>query len=258
LKLTDENFPRLIVSKGAPLDPTGALGPINGGAAIEGAMTAIHELLPLRQCKPKITSKSIKSASPCILYEINRCGAPCIGNQSVASYEEIIAKLKYFLEDDFRSLSEISTKKMEELALAERFEDAIEIRDRYGHLIRAASRIERLKSLTAIPLMIVAREVDDYWEFIAIKFGKLAATNRSTATTSVSDALSALKVMAEQVPNSGFLQQVNHEEVELILNYLENHPVRLVELQGVYAFPVFGPNSQATKFISREKLEITN
>lgn len=257
LKLTDENFPRLIVSKGAPKDPSGALGPINGGLAIEGALTAVHEFLPLRQCKPKITAKSIRTASPCILFEINKCGAPCIGNQSAASYDEIINKFKFFLEDDFRPLTEITTKKMEELALAEKFEEAIEIRDRYSHLIRAASRIERLKSIASISFMIVARQIDAHWEFVVINHGKLAATNRSSNSTSVEAALSALKLIAEQVPDSGFLQEVNHEEVELILNYLENNSVRLVEISGVYALPVFGPNSQATRFINRDRAEVS-
>ena len=104
IKLTDENFPRLIVSKGAPVDPSGVIGPISGGNAIENTLEAIHEYLPLRQCKPKITDKSIKTAAPCILFEINRCAAPCIGNQSVTAYSEITAKYKNLLEVDFREI----------------------------------------------------------------------------------------------------------------------------------------------------------
>jgi DNA polymerase-3 subunit epsilon len=96
IKLTDENFPRLTVSKGAPINPSGVIGPISGGAAIESALEVIHEHFQLRQCKPKITDKSIKTAAPCMLFEINRCAAPCIGNQSVNSYSEIVAKYTEF------------------------------------------------------------------------------------------------------------------------------------------------------------------
>ena len=247
IKLTDENFPRLTITKGAPKNPSGAIGPISGGLAIEGALAAIHEHLPLRQCKPKITDRSMKSASPCILFEINKCGAPCIGNQSLANYSEIVAKFKYFLEVDFRPIAESSNLKMAELSLAEKFEEAIEVRDRYAHLVRAAARTERLKSITQIPEMIVAKPAGDYWEFAIIKYGKLAATNVSSPTTSVSNALETLKLMAEQVTPDGFLQQVNHEEVGLVLNYLDSEGTRLVELQGQYAMATFGPNSQLYK-----------
>lgn len=247
IKLTDENFPRLTITKGAPKNPSGAIGPISGGLAIEEALAAIHEHLPLRQCKPKITDRSMKSASPCILFEINKCGAPCIGNQSLANYNEIVAKFKYFLEVDFRPIAESSNLKMAELSLAEKFEEAIEVRDRYAHLVRAAARTERLKSITQIPEMIVAKPAGDYWEFAIIKYGKLAATNVSSPTTSVSNALETLKLMAEQVTPDGFLQQVNHEEVGLVLDYLDSEGTRLVELQGQYAMATFGPNSQLYK-----------
>lgn len=248
IKLTDENFPRLVVSKGAPKNPSEAIGPIAGGAAIESTLAAIYESLPLRQCKPKITDKSMKTAAPCILFEINRCGAPCIGAQSLASYQEITARFKNYLEQDFRDLSTAFNEKMSELALAERFEEAIEVRDRYGHLLRAASRIERLNSIARIPLIIAAKPAGEFWEFISIKYGRLAGSNISTPTTSVSSALAALKQLSEEVLNEGFLQQVTYEEVEIILNYLEEDGIRLVEIEGNYVFPTFGPNSAASKF----------
>lgn len=247
IKLTDENFPRLIISKGAPIDPSGSIGPISGGASIELALAAVHEYLPLRQCKPKITDKSIKTASPCILFEINKCGAPCIGNQSVSSYSEVTAKYRNLLEIDFRELHESSSIKMAELSISEKFEEAIEVRDRYAHLLRAASRIERLNSIAKLPELVVAKRNGEFWEFASIKYGRLAATNVSTATTSVSIALETLTLIAENVSNQGFLQQVNYEEVELILNYLESDGTRIVKVEGEYAFSTFGPSSQAAR-----------
>ena len=252
IKLTDENFPRLSITKGAPIDPSGVIGPISGGGAIESALEAIHEYLPLRQCKPKITDKSIKTAAPCILFEINRCAAPCIGNQSVASYSEITSKYKNLLEVDFRDFYEVANSKMVELSLDEKFEEAINVRDKYAYLNRAASRIERLNSIAKLPELVVAKPIGEHWEFASIKFGRLAATNVSTATTSVATALETLDLISEQVPNSGFLQQVNYEEVELILNYLSEPGIRLVRIEGEYSFATFGPTSQAFRIGSYE------
>jgi DNA polymerase-3 subunit epsilon len=136
---------------------------------------------------------------------------------------------------------------MAEHSLNEKFEEAIEIRDRYAHLLRAASRIERLNSIAKLPELVVAKPNGEYWEFASIKFGRLAATNISSPTTSVASALDALYLLAENVSNEGFLQQVNHEEVELILNYLESDGVRIVRVEGEYTFPAFGPNSQRAR-----------
>jgi DNA polymerase-3 subunit epsilon len=247
LKLTDENFPRLIISKGAPVDPSGSLGPISGGAAIEQTLAAIHDLLPLRQCKQKITDKSIKTAAPCILFEINKCAAPCIGAQSVASYAEITAKYRNLMEIDFREFHDRSTLNMAELALNEKFEEAIEVRNKYANLVRAASRIERLNSIAQLPELIIAKASGQHWEFVSVKYGRLAATNISTPTTSVGAALDALQLISEQVSNGGFLQQVNYEEVELLLNYIESEGVRLVKISGEFTFATFGPTSQAAR-----------
>ncbi|MBU6264013.1 MAG: hypothetical protein KGM39_04470, partial [Actinomycetales bacterium] len=188
-----------------------------------------------------------KTASPCILFEINKCGAPCIGNQSVSAYSEVTARYRNLLEIDFRELHESSSIKMAELSISEKFEEAIEVRDRYAHLLRAASRIERLNSIAKLPELVVAKRNGEFWEFASIKYGRLAATNVSTATTSVSTALETLTLIAENVSDQGFLQQVNHEEVELILNYLESEGTRIVKVEGEYAFPTYGPSSQAAR-----------
>jgi DNA polymerase-3 subunit epsilon len=156
------------------------------------------------------------------------------------------------MEIDFRELESAANSKMAELSLDEKFEEAIEVRDRYAHLRRAASRIERLNSIAKLPELIVAKPIGEYWEFASIKYGRLAASNVTNSTTSVTSALSALELLAEKVENSGFLQQVNYEEVELILNYLESDGIRLVKVEGEYAFPVFGPTSQSGKTKSYE------
>jgi len=257
LKLTDENFPRIIISKGAPKDPSGVIGPISGGAAIEAALEVIHEHLPLRQCKPRITEKSMRTASPCILFEINRCQAPCIGNQSLASYQEITTKYKYLLETDFREIAEQTDKRMRQLSLAEDFETAIEVRDKYSHFARAASRIERLNSIAKLPKLVVAKRESEEWEFALIRYGKLFATTSTNSTTSVAAARTNLNKLAQNVLSDGFLQEVSYEETELLLNYLESDGVRLVEVEGQYALSAFGPCSQISKSYNFQRTDLT-
>ena len=48
--------------------------------------------------------------------------------------------------------------------------------------------------------------------------------------------------------DAGFLQQVNYEEVELILRFIESDGVRLVQVDGELTFATFGPNSQLARY----------
>ena len=84
LRMTDEMFPRLSSVRGHReiTDDEIWCGPFNGREGAQLAIEAIHEVLQLRQCRPRITIRSMKHASPCALFDMGRCGAPCIGRES--------------------------------------------------------------------------------------------------------------------------------------------------------------------------------
>ena len=79
LRLTGETFPRISTVRGFAglTDDQGWAGPFSGVDEAEAARSAIYEVSKIRQCTIKITSRSMKLASPCALYEMKRCDAPC-------------------------------------------------------------------------------------------------------------------------------------------------------------------------------------
>ena len=80
VKLTAEPYPRLSIVREVRDDlASGAryAGPFGSRAAAEAAVAAVHDVLPLRQCTTRLSTKGTGSA--CVLAEMGRCGAPCEG-----------------------------------------------------------------------------------------------------------------------------------------------------------------------------------
>ncbi|MEU4743475.1 DEDD exonuclease domain-containing protein, partial [Actinosynnema sp. NPDC023658] len=82
LVLTEEAFPRLSVVRTAR---EGALGPFRSRRLAETALEAALEAVPLRPCSIRIPARNA-SATPCALFELGRCKAPCAGRQPVDDY----------------------------------------------------------------------------------------------------------------------------------------------------------------------------
>ena len=245
VKFTDENFPRLSAVRGSHTlrDEDGWFGPFNGGNEAELAIEAIHEVLPIRQCKPKITNRSITSASPCALLDMGKCGAPCIGAQSVDSYFTITSTANQYLSTDSSEVIDRHESKMNELALVERFEEAAEVRNRLSAFIRGTARAQRIRALTRVPEIITALKFADSakWEFVIIRYGRLVGSALSKTGINISQTIESLKLTSEVViPNDAILPASSHEEVELLLNYLDSPGLRLVEVTGEWKLPIFG------------------
>lgn len=264
VKLTDENFPRLCAVRGVKTlsDEQGWFGPFNGIADAELAIDAVHEVLPIRQCKPKISNRSIVSASPCALLEMGKCGAPCIGLQSFDSYLAITTTAIDFLKADARTVVATHESRMNELALAERFEEAAEVRNRLSSFIRGTSRAQRISAITKVPQVVTALKLADSnkWEFVVIRFGRLVGSALSTLGVSLAQTIESLTLSAEVVvPENSVLPASTHEEIELLLNYLESPGLRLVEVVGEWKLPIFGSgNARASLADVRKSYEADN
>lgn len=246
VRLTRESFPRLASIRGHTQlnDDDGWCGPFSGRDEAALAIDAIHELLPLRQCTPRINERSIKSASPCVLFDMNRCGAPCIGKESIDSYQTHVGRTQTLLQLDSRPLEHAINLKMQELALQERFEEASDIRNRIIAFIRGVSRGQRIRSLTRVRELILSLQREEKEEILVIRHGRLCAT-----ATVQQDRLEAIigdvQMIAEVVVDDGsILPASHHEEVELLLRYLERSEFRILSIDGEWTMPTFGATAQ--------------
>lgn len=155
LKLTIEPFPRLSIVKAVIGDGARYAGPFASRSAAEAAVAAIHEVVPLRQCLERLSPTRPRSA--CALADMGRCGAPCVGRQTVEEYAVVSAQVADLLTGDSRQVMARLRERMATLSEQERFEDARTVRDRTLSLVRGAARAQRMDPLARTAELVAAR-----------------------------------------------------------------------------------------------------
>lgn len=255
VKLTEESFPRLVSVRGhrGLSDDIGWCGPFNGREEAARAIEAIYEVTQLRQCTPRITLRSMKSASPCVLFDMKRCGAPCVGKESVDSYASHVLTTRLSLQHDATSILQAINTRMRDLALEERFEEAADVRNRLSAFVRGTARGQRIRSLTRVEHLITALPIAPHeWEFLVIRHGRLAGTAHGTSQN-YKEVVESLALTADVVADNGeILPASHHEEVEVILRYLNQEGLRIVEIKGEWSMPVFGSGA-AREILERSR-----
>ncbi|MEO7078731.1 MAG: DEDD exonuclease domain-containing protein, partial [Rhodococcus sp. (in: high G+C Gram-positive bacteria)] len=250
LKLTVEAFPRLSVVRERRDDKATYAGPFGSRALAEAAAAAVHEVVPLRQCTQRLSATARSSA--CALADIGRCGAPCIGRQSQQEYAVVAGRVAEALDGDARDLVRDLDERMHRLGEGERFEEAATVRDRMVALIRAADRNQRVTPLAVSPELVAARPgAVGGWEFVCVRYGKLAGTTLSPPGADPRPYIDALVDTAEVVsPHLGRAPACHPEEADKILRWLESPDVRLVRIDGEWTCPVNGAGQM------RERLQL--
>ena len=250
VKLTDEAFPRLSVVRTIRHDGAHYAGPFGSRRAAEAAVTALHEVLPLRQCTTRLSTRT-SSASACMLFDLGRCGGPCVGAQSRDDYAGVVEQARAALGGTSREVTAALRDRLDELAGQERFEEAGTLRDRMMALVRASARAQRLRPLTSTPELVAARRRQEGgWELLCVRHGRLAGTSVTPPGADPMPFVTALRETAEVVlPASDGAAAALAEETELVLSWLETPGTRLVELDGEWTCPVDGAGS------SRAELE---
>ena len=250
VKLTQESFPRLVSVRGNRdlNDDDGWCGPFNGRDEASRAIEAVYEVTQIRQCSPRITLRSMKSASPCALFDMKRCGAPCVGKESSDSYSTHVLTTRVALQQDANRLIETINDRMFHLAGKERFEEAAELRNRLSAFIRGTARSQRIRSLTRVPELITALPTSvGQWEFVLIRHGRLCGS-ASGSTRNYKEVVESLKLVGEVVTEvEGILPASTHEEVEVLLRYLNQDEIRIVEISGEWSMPTFGSGHARSK-----------
>ncbi len=239
VKLTLEAFPRLSVVRAVLPDGAPYLGPFGSQAQAELAIAALHEALPLRQCTGRLPRRPPPGARACMLAEIGRCLAPCVGGADTVRYADVVEQARRAVTADAAEVVGALLGRASELAGEQRFEEATRYRDRLVALVRGAARAQRLAPLAATPELMAARPGHaSGWEIVLVRHGRLAGTTLSPSGADPRPYIDALRRSGEHVPAPPVPRPAAHpEETEVVLRWLEQPGVRLVDLDGVWCSP---------------------
>ncbi|EGT3607335.1 excinuclease ABC subunit UvrC [Clostridium perfringens] len=126
---TNEDFPRVYVTRNFAKDGNRYFGPYTNGTAVYEVMGLIKKLFPLRTCKKAIVEGG-EPTRACLNYHINLCKAPCAGYISKAEYWEMIDEIINILNGTDTSIIKKLKLEMEKASEELEFEKAAKIRDR--------------------------------------------------------------------------------------------------------------------------------
>lgn len=244
IRLTNEPFPRLSVVRKIQAPESGPtfIGPFHGSRQARLALEGLHRVFQLRQCLTRLPLKPRPHANPCVLKDLGKCGAPCVGEQSQPAYDELVADFANSVSKSPQKLVATLERQMRDLAKNQQYEAAAECRDQLAAILYGLMRTQGIVSLARCKQIIAARPcTDGGWELTIIRFGKLAGTTVATKGIDPLKALQSLKHTAATItPSSGVLPAGSPQEAEMILRWLRAPGTRLVEINGQWSSPVHG------------------
>jgi excinuclease ABC subunit C len=123
----DHPYPQIVKHRGAQVRKGSYWGPFASAWAVNQTVTAMQRVFLLRSCADTVFSTRSR---PCLLYQIKRCSAPCVGRIGEEDYAKLIAQAKSFLAGKAGSVQKELAAEMEQAAEALEFERAAAVRDR--------------------------------------------------------------------------------------------------------------------------------
>ena len=85
-----EEFPRVMVGRGAKRKGTRYFGPYSHAWAIRETVDMLLRVFPMRSCSNGVFKRSGQIGRPCLLGYIGKCSAPCVGNVSAEEHRAIV------------------------------------------------------------------------------------------------------------------------------------------------------------------------
>jgi excinuclease ABC subunit C len=138
----DHSFPQVRKHRGARRVKGQYFGPFASAGSVTSTLNALQKLFLLRSCSDSFFANRSR---PCLLYQIRRCSAPCVGRISEQDYGELVADAKLFLAGKSTGVQARLGKQMAEAAEKQDFELAAVYRDR----LRALTYIQGSQTVHA-------------------------------------------------------------------------------------------------------------
>jgi excinuclease ABC subunit C len=131
---TGDRWPQLAKYRGPRTGDAEYFGPFASAGAVNQMVRHYQRAFPLRSCSDAVFASRTR---PCLLYQIKRCSAPCVGKIGHDDYMAMVDEARAFLRGESDRVRDLFAARMEEASERLEFEKAAEYRDR----IRAFAHI---------------------------------------------------------------------------------------------------------------------
>ncbi|KZS45311.1 excinuclease ABC subunit C [Paenibacillus glucanolyticus] len=174
LKITNEEHPRLEVTRRVLKDKAKYFGPYPNAYAAQQTKKLLDRMYPLRKC-------GVMPKEVCLYYHMGQCLAPCVKEVPNSAYEQITGEINSFLNGGHEEIKKELQRKMQEAAEDLYFERAKELRDQIIHIDTLMEK-QKITTTDTRDRDVFGYAVDKGWMCVQILYmrqGKMVQRNKS-------------------------------------------------------------------------------
>lgn len=135
-----DEWPRARVMRGRKRKGTRYFGPYAHAYAIRETLDHLLRTFPIRTCTDAKFDRHHRSGRPCLLYHIEKCSGPCVGEIAHEDYDDLVDDLCNFLDGDTQPVIDRLEAEMAGAATDLEFEKAARVRDRLATVRKAVEK----------------------------------------------------------------------------------------------------------------------
>ncbi len=136
----DDEWPRAMVMRGSKRKGVRYFGPYGHAYAIRETLDLLLRTFPIRTCSDNKLGRHQKLGRPCLLFHIEKCSGPCVGEIDQEAYDVLVGELIDFLDGDTDTIVKRLETQMREAADELEFERAARLRDRLESVRKAIEK----------------------------------------------------------------------------------------------------------------------
>ena len=143
--LTAHKYPRLTYYRGATSGKSQYFGPYPNAYAAKESVQLLQRVFRLRTCEDTVLANRTR---PCLLYQIHRCTAPCVGHISAEDYAATVHNAAMLLQGKHAELEGALYEAMHAASEAQHYEEAAALRDQLGalHTVQEKQFVENART----------------------------------------------------------------------------------------------------------------
>ena len=204
--IKNEPFPRVFITRRIINDGSKYFGPYTDVQSMKRALEAVRSIFKLRTCSLDLSPEAIQRGKyqTCLEYHIKKCEGPCVGYQSVESYDETIAQVELLLKGHTNALRQTLKGMMQTSSQQQQYEEAARLRN----------QIKAVETYTQRQKIVTKTPVDR--DLFA-----LATARDENAAVGVCFKVREGKIIGRE---HKIMRQIDgHEDAILMQRYLENY-----------------------------------
>ena len=229
IKVTNEEYPRLFVTRDRKSDKARYFGPYQSSSFAHTALETVVKIFGLYICKRSFP-RDIGKERPCIYKDMGRCVAPCAGGVSAEEYKALVKCAEWVLDGNIKGTVTTLTREMEYAAEEMEFERAAQLRDSIkalGALVEKQKVVADEKVMRDVFAVYIG-ETESVLAMLSIRGGALV--NKNEFVLSLADFNSgedAVSLIADYYDTAGNIPreimldfELSDDDISLLSEYL--------------------------------------